>query len=207
MNFTYFRKSQITYEEVLKNIENIFSKHSIKIQGMTDLSNNQGKIYHFCQPEWLEKLINIDKNLMTFLPCGLVVLKDGEQAKIGLVDPKIISQLTHRATSLNFVNEISEQLKKIVDEIAQVGPLKVSKIKLYATMTCPYCKMEESWLKENKIDFDHVLVDLNPKAAEEMVAKSGQMGVPVTEIVFDNGESEIVLGFDKEKLKDILKIS
>lgn len=206
MNFTYFRKSQINYDEVLKNIENIFSKYSIKIQGITNLYNDQGKIYHFCNSQWLEKIINIDKNLMTFLPCGLVVLKDGNQAKVGLVDPKIISKLTHNASSLNFVNDISDNLKKLVDEIAQVGPLKIEKIKLYATMTCPYCKMEEAWLKENKINFDHVLVDLNQKAAEEMVAKSGQMGVPVTEIIFDNGESEIILGFDKERLKNILKI-
>lgn len=206
MNFTYFRKSQINYDEVLKNIENIFSKYSIKIQGITNLYNDQGKIYHFCNSQWLEKIINIDKNLMTFLPCGLVVLKDGNQAKVGLVDPKIISKLTHNASSLNFVNDISDNLKKLVDEVTQVGPLKIEKIKLYATMTCPYCKMEEAWLKENKINFDHVLVDLNQKAAEEMVAKSGQMGVPVTEIIFDNGESEIILGFDKERLKDILKI-
>lgn len=83
---------------------------------------------------------------------------------------------------------------------------KIKKIKLYATTTCPYCKMEASWLDSQKIKYEHVLVDLNPVAAEEMVRKTGQMGVPVTEIVYDNGEEEYIVGFDKERLSEILGI-
>lgn len=75
------------------------------------------------------------------------------------------------------------------------------KIKVFLTKTCPYCTMEKDFLKENKIEFEDVDVSVNQKAANEMVKKSGQMGVPVTEI-----DGEIVVGFDKEKLKKILGI-
>jgi glutaredoxin len=61
--------------------------------------------------------------------------------------------------------------------------------------------MEKDFLKQNKIEFEDVDVSDNQKAANEMVKKSGQMGVPVTEI-----DGEIVVGFDKEKLKKILGI-
>lgn len=61
--------------------------------------------------------------------------------------------------------------------------------------------MEKDFLKQNKIEFEDVDVSNDQKAANEMVKKSGQMGVPVTEI-----DGEIVVGFDKEKLKKILGI-
>jgi glutaredoxin len=83
---------------------------------------------------------------------------------------------------------------------------KIKKIKLYATTTCPYCKMEASWLDSQKIKYEYTLVDLNPYAGEEMVRKTGQMGVPMTEIVYDNGKEEYIVGFDKERLSEILGI-
>ncbi|MEM4152535.1 MAG: glutaredoxin domain-containing protein [Candidatus Pacearchaeota archaeon] len=75
------------------------------------------------------------------------------------------------------------------------------KIKVYSTPHCPWCHMLKEWLKKNKIEFQDIDVSTNEKAAQEMVAKSGQMGVPVTEI-----DGKIVVGFDQKKLKEILKI-
>jgi glutaredoxin len=66
--------------------------------------------------------------------------------------------------------------------------------------------MEASWLDSQKIKYEHTLVDLNQEAGEEMVRKTGQMGVPVTEIVYDNGEEEYIIGFDKERLSEILQV-
>lgn len=75
------------------------------------------------------------------------------------------------------------------------------KVKVYSTQTCLWCYKLKDWLKENKIKFEDIDVSKDMKAAQEMIKKSGQMGVPVTEI----GE-EIIVGFDAEKLKKILKI-
>lgn len=74
-------------------------------------------------------------------------------------------------------------------------------VKVYSTPTCPYCVTLKEFLKDNKIDFEDIDVSSDEKAADEMVKKSGQMGVPVADI---NGE--IVVGFDKEKIKQLLKI-
>ena len=57
------------------------------------------------------------------------------------------------------------------------------------------------FLKESNIEFKEVDVGSNLKAAQEMVKKSGQMGVPVIEI---NGQ--IIVGFDKEALRRALKL-
>ena len=74
-------------------------------------------------------------------------------------------------------------------------------VKIYSTPTCPWCAKTKEFFKANKISFTDVDVSKNKKAAEEMVKKSGQMGVPVVEI---NGE--IIVGFKQDALKKALKL-
>ena len=79
---------------------------------------------------------------------------------------------------------------------------KQPKVKVFSTPTCPYCHAAKEFLKEKKIKFTDVDVSKDKKAQEEMIEKSGQMGVPV--IIIDN--KEVIVGFDKEALKKALKI-
>ena len=73
-------------------------------------------------------------------------------------------------------------------------------IKIYKTTTCPYCKMEAEYLNSKGVKFEEIYVDKDPKAVEEMMAESGQMGVPFTVITKDDGSRVTILGFDKQKL-------
>ena len=82
--------------------------------------------------------------------------------------------------------------------------MKVKSVKLYSTMHCPYCKMEKAWLEGNKIEHTISYVDQDQKEAIEMVRKTGQMGVPVTEITYEEGSPEYIVGFDVNKLSSIL---
>ncbi|MBI2595518.1 NrdH-redoxin [Candidatus Daviesbacteria bacterium] len=79
-------------------------------------------------------------------------------------------------------------------------------IKIYTTTTCPYCKLEKEYLDLKGIKYENIFVDQNPKAAEEMVNISGQMGVPFTVITDDAGKQITILGFDKEKVNQALNI-
>ena len=74
-------------------------------------------------------------------------------------------------------------------------------VKIYSTPSCPWCKKVKEFLKANKIKFKDIDVGSDQKAAQEMIKKSGQQGVPVLDI---NGE--IIVGFDEEKIKKALKI-
>lgn len=76
-------------------------------------------------------------------------------------------------------------------------------IKIYSTPACPHCVTAKEYLKENNIDFEEVNVAIDQKAAEEMIQKTGQMGVPVI-IVEEEGKEEIILGFDREKIDQII---
>ncbi len=78
---------------------------------------------------------------------------------------------------------------------------KSAKVKVYSTPTCPYCHAAKDFLKENKIEFEDIDVSKDQTAAQDMIEKSGQMGVPVIDI---NGT--IIVGFDKDAMKKALKI-
>lgn len=77
----------------------------------------------------------------------------------------------------------------------------MKKVKIYSTPTCPYCQALKEWLKEKGYEYEDVDVSQDEKQRDEMIEKSGQMGVPVVDI-----DGEIVVGFDKEKITDILDI-
>jgi glutaredoxin-like YruB-family protein len=77
----------------------------------------------------------------------------------------------------------------------------MSKIKVYSTSHCPYCVTLKEFLKERDIEFEDIDVEQDGQAAQEMIEKTGQMGVPVLEI-----DGEIIVGFDKEKISCLLKI-
>jgi len=70
---------------------------------------------------------------------------------------------------------------------------------VYSTSTCPFCIRAKQYLKENNIQFTGYDVGSNPDKADEMIKKSGQMGVPVIEI-----DGKIVVGFDKSKIGELL---
>ena len=75
----------------------------------------------------------------------------------------------------------------------------MTKIKVYSTDTCPYCVMAKDFFKEQNIEFEEINVAMDRNGAEEMVEKSGQMGVPVIDI-----DGTIIIGFDKKKIESVL---
>ena len=75
------------------------------------------------------------------------------------------------------------------------------KVKIYTTPTCPFCYLAKEYLKSRGVDFEEIDVSENETAAREMIEKSGQMGVPVIEI-----DGKIVIGFDKEKIDQLLNL-
>jgi glutaredoxin len=60
--------------------------------------------------------------------------------------------------------------------------------------------MVKDWLKARNVKFDDYNVASDQRRADEMVRKSGQMGVPVTDI---NGR--IIIGFNTAELERALR--
>ena len=75
-------------------------------------------------------------------------------------------------------------------------------VTVYSTPTCPYCTRVKEFLKENKVEFTSIDVSTDEAAAQQMVDKSGQMGVPVVDI-----GGKIIIGFDKAAIDEELGIT
>lgn len=83
------------------------------------------------------------------------------------------------------------------------GEKKLQKnVTVYTTPTCTWCTTIKRHLQENGIQYREIDVSRDQKAAEELVRRSGQQGVPQTDI---NGE--IIVGFDKTRLNTLLGIN
>ena len=75
------------------------------------------------------------------------------------------------------------------------------KVTVYSTPTCPFCIRAKQFLKESNIQYVDIDVSSDQVKAQEMIDRSGQMGVPVIDV-----EGTIVVGFDKDKIKEALGI-
>lgn len=74
-------------------------------------------------------------------------------------------------------------------------------VTVYSTPTCPWCAKVKEYLKENSVKFVDADVSRDREKAQEMVKKSGQMGVPVVDI---NGK--IIVGFNEPEIKKALSL-
>ena len=83
--------------------------------------------------------------------------------------------------------------------VASTGGKPVKRVTVYSTPACSWCTTLKNYLKEQNISFRDIDVSVDQKAAGEMVKRSGQQGVPQTDI---NGQ--MIIGFDKKRIDDLL---
>jgi len=78
---------------------------------------------------------------------------------------------------------------------------KNAKVKVYSTITCPWCIKTKEFLRANNIEYEDINVGEDEKARNAMFEKSGQFGVPVVDI-----KGTIIVGYDKDAIKKALHI-
>ncbi|MDZ7726056.1 MAG: glutaredoxin family protein [Candidatus Campbellbacteria bacterium] len=77
----------------------------------------------------------------------------------------------------------------------------MKEVTIYTTPTCQYCQAAKRFFAENDVQYTEHDVASDAEKRQEMVEKSGQMGVPL--IVVGN---EMMVGFDEGKLREILEL-
>ena len=75
------------------------------------------------------------------------------------------------------------------------------KITIFSTPTCGYCKLAKDFLQKQGIGYTEKDVFQDIAAREDMVARSGQYGVPVIDI-----DGQLIVGFDRGRMKELLGI-
>lgn len=84
---------------------------------------------------------------------------------------------------------------------APPGPRRLPpRVTLYTTRTCHWCKVAKTYLREHEIPFREIDVMAERRGYKEMVAMTGQSGVPVIRV----GEKAIV-GWDKREFERLYR--
>jgi len=82
------------------------------------------------------------------------------------------------------------------------GNVKPQKrVSVYSTPSCSWCTTLKNHLNIHGIKYSDIDVSKDQKAAEAMVKRSGQQGVPQTDI-----GGQMIVGFDKNKINSLLGI-
>jgi glutaredoxin-like YruB-family protein len=99
----------------------------------------------------------------------------------------------------SYYKSIFESLYSFSNEDSEGKPAK--NVTVYSAPSCSWCNTLKTHLRKNGIRFRDVDVSRDPSAAEDLVRRTGQQGVPQTDI---NGE--IIVGFDKTRINRLLEI-
>lgn len=78
----------------------------------------------------------------------------------------------------------------------------MAQVKIYSTPTCQYCKMAKDFFKEKNISYEEYNVATDVEKRQEMVEKSGQLGVPVIDI-----DGKFIIGFNRSAISEALGVN
>ena len=186
-----------SHSELIKNIESIDNSYLLLYKSGSEKSD--------CAYENLNKVINHIEDVNIFA---------ADVSKVRDIHTEY--SITSAPALLEFQNKDFKNIikgcqdenyyKALLENIIYIAKAKkegktLKNVIVYSTPTCSWCNTLKSYLKKNNIRFKEVDVSKDQKAAEAMVKKSGQQGVPQTEI---NGQ--IIVGFDKTKINTLLEI-
>ena len=78
----------------------------------------------------------------------------------------------------------------------------MAQVTIYTTPSCVYCKVAKRFFGEKGITYTEKNVVFDETAREEMIKKSGQLGVPVIEV-----DGNIIIGFNPRELQKLLGVT
>ncbi len=150
---------------------------------------------------------SVDKNRNQIAVADVTTVKD-IHTHYNITTAPVLIEFSH-GQLLNIVKGCQEKtvystiLNSTSNGSSESGSNKTDKsIVVYTTPTCTYCNAIKSYLRNLRMSFREIDITRDSNAASEMVRRSGQQGVPQTVI---NGQ--LIVGFDKKKLDEILEIN
>lgn len=76
----------------------------------------------------------------------------------------------------------------------------MKKVTIYTAPTCHYCHMAKDYFQSKGVEYQEYDVAADLEKRQEMLTKSGQMGVPVIVIGDD-----LIVGFDERAVAQLLE--
>jgi glutaredoxin-like YruB-family protein len=151
------------------------------------------------------KLASNDSNFSSVFAADVTNVRDiHTEYQVTSVPALLLFENSNYISLIKGCNERSYYKALIENSVfkAQNRTAGAKRVTVYSTPTCSWCNRLKSWLRSNQIAFSDIDISRDENAEQELVRRSGQQGVPQTDI---NGQ--IVVGFDQNKLKELLGIA
>ena len=183
-----------SYEELINNIKDIEKSYVLLFKSGSSTSD--------CAINNLSQVENDDLHVFT---ADVATVRNIHQ-KYGIKTvPTLMSfekdnfqNVVKGCNNPDFYRSFFENTANVYDESGPRQPI----VTVYSTPSCSWCTTLKSHLRKHKIRFTDIDVSRDQLMAEELVRKSGQQGVPQTEI-----DGEMIVGFDKSKINKLLNIN
>lgn len=89
-----------------------------------------------------------------------------------------------------------------IDNTVENNNTNEKEVTVFSTPTCMYCNMLKAYLDDKGVKYTAIDVSTDQEKAKYVAEKTGQMGVPVTEI-----DGKFIVGFDQPQIAEILGLS
>lgn len=77
--------------------------------------------------------------------------------------------------------------------------IKARKIIVYTSPSCTWCGRLKAFLDQHRVRYKEVDISKNRTAADNLMRRTGQMGVPVTQV-----GKKFIIGFKQDELMHLL---
>jgi thioredoxin len=123
-------------------------------------------------------------------------------------DGNLVNQLVGIRPEYAYRKALESALQLTGAAATSTGSAKSSPVRhrhsvtVFSTPTCPWCVRLKAYLRQHNIAFKDVDVSRDAAAAQQMVSRSGQMGVPQAWI-----DGQVVVGFDRKRIDALLGLT
>jgi glutaredoxin len=132
-------------------------------------------------------------------------------ARAAELKAKASKELDDRKGALTQVSAMEKQLIEAAALARQqrekpdaFAPALSSKVIVYSTAWCGYCKKAKAWLSKKKVEFEEKDVEKDPAAAKELAQKAVAQGVAPGGVPVIDVRGKLIVGFDEKALEQAL---
>ncbi len=72
---------------------------------------------------------------------------------------------------------------------------------IYTTPWCGWCRKTLAWLDSHGVDYENRDIESDPRAREELLAKTGSTSIPVVEV-----DGRVIRGYSPRKMEQLLDL-
>jgi uncharacterized protein (DUF302 family) len=202
MNIAYFRKSKKSYHDTLASLRRAATDSGFTLLGEAALPGGNATVINICRPEWARTVVDTDPQLLGLLPCSVSVIEKGGEVLVGSPSPAILAQAAP-----------TEEIAALVTRRkAAFGPWwkprpgrphEADGAQALLKHSVPTARWRSPGWTGRRPHTSSSTWTTTRRKPRSWYARPAN-GRAVTEVSYEGGESEFIVGFDRARLEKLV---